>query len=478
MPRVSDGAAPGTSAETLASISVPDRLETVFGAMDFFDGLPLPDTVTRGYDTLDLLRGIEVFLDCVPGASMVAMRRGLREVGIDSHTIGFAAPRCSSAPRVLTANTETTYGMTFLALDQDGPTVIEVPGDSLCFVNDLWQRYVTDMGIAGPDRGKGGKYLFLPPGHEGDVPDGYHVVRPATYGSWVLLRALGGEQSLLTARIYPLSAAADPPEQRFVNWAEADFNTVHANDFSFYEEIDTLVQQEPPEALDPERAGLLAAIGIVPGRPFRPDDRMRSILDTAARTASGIVRSLAFKPRDPSFYLYPGRSSWKTPWPSHSHAFLSPEGARLLDARAVFHYVGAGTSPAMAAAPVGAGSQYAYTAEDSTGAWLDGARHYTLTLPRGIPAKNFWAVNVYDPQTRSLLRTDDPYPSVNSLSGAVRPEDDGDTVVHFGPTAPEGREGNWVRTVPGKGWFVMLRLYGPLESWYDQSWRPGEIEPA
>ncbi|MFJ9700221.1 DUF1214 domain-containing protein [Streptomyces fradiae] len=124
-----------------------------------------------------------------------------------------------------------------------------------------------------------------------------------------------------------------------------------------------------------------------------------------------------------------------------------------------------GHLPGDGGGPVGAGSQYAYTAEDSTGAWLDGARHYTLTLPRGIPAKNFWAVNVYDPQTRSLLRTDDPYPSVNSLSGAVRPEDDGDTVVHFGPTAPEGREGNWVRTVPGKGWFVMLRLYGPLESW-------------
>ncbi|MEU4256877.1 DUF1254 domain-containing protein [Streptomyces fradiae] len=477
MPQVSDAPSPGTPPEVLASISCPDRQETVFGAIDFFDGLPLPDTVTRSYDTLDLLRGIEAFLNCVPGASMAAMRRGLRSVGVDSHTIGYTAPRCTSAPVVLTGNTETTYGMTFLALDQDGPTVIEAPGNSLCFVNDLWQRYVTDMGIAGPDRGKGGKYLFLPPGHEGDVPDGYHVVRPATYGSWVLLRALGGTESLLTARIYPLSAAADPPEQRFVNWAEADFNTVHANDFSFFEEIDGIVQTEPPDSLDPERAGQLAALGIVRGKPFRPDDRMRSILDTAARTASGIVRSLAFKPRDPGFFYYPG-SSWKTPFPSRSYEFLSPEGARLLDSRAVFYYFAAAASPAMVTAAVGAGSQYAYTAEDSTGEWLDGARSYTLTLPKGIPAKNFWAVNVYDPQTRSLLRTDQPYPSVNSLGEGVRAEANGDTIVHFGPTAPEGREANWVRTVPGKGWFVLLRLYGPLESWYDQSWRPGEIEPV
>ncbi|WP_203237634.1 DUF1254 domain-containing protein [Streptomyces sp. CdTB01] len=477
MTHVSDGVSPGTPPEILASISVPDRVETVFGAFDFFDGMPLPDAVTRSYDALDLLRGIEVFLNCVPGASMVAMRRGLAGLGINSSTIGFTVPRCSSAPLVLTANTETTYGMAFLALDQDGPTVIESPPNSLCFVNDLWQRHVTDMGIAGRDKGEGGKYLFLPPGYEGDIPDGYLVTRPATFASWVLMRALGGEESLLRTRIYPLSAAADPPEQRFVNFAQSDFNTVHANDFSFFEEIDTLVQAEPPEALDPERAGQLAAIGVVHGRPFQPDERMRSILDTAARIASGIVRTLAFKPRDPIFYYYPG-SSWKNPWPSRSYEFLSEEGARLLDARAVFHYVGAGTSPAMAAAAVGAGSQYAYTAEDSTGAWLDGGRAYTLRLPSGIPAKNFWAVNVYDPQTRSLLRTDTPYPSVNSLSDAVRPEDNGDTIIHFGPTAPQGKEGNWVQTVPGKGWFTLLRLYGPLESWFDKSWRPGEIEPA
>ncbi|MEU0580049.1 SulP family inorganic anion transporter [Streptomyces griseoincarnatus] len=120
--------------------------------------MPLSDTVSRSYDTLDLLRGTETFLNCVPGASMVAMRRGLRSIGVDSRTIGHTAPRCTSAPVLLTGNTETTYGMTFLALDEDGPTVIEAPGNSLCIVDDMWQRYVTDMGIAGPDRGEGGKY--------------------------------------------------------------------------------------------------------------------------------------------------------------------------------------------------------------------------------------------------------------------------------------------------------------------------------
>ncbi|GAA1858446.1 DUF1254 domain-containing protein [Actinomadura bangladeshensis] len=477
MPHVSDAPSPGVSAETLASIGVPDRLEAVFGAMGFFDGLPLPDTVTRSYDALDLLRGIEVFLNCLPGAAMVAMRRGLRSLGIDSHAIGYTAPRCSSAPLILTVNTETTYGLAFLALDQDGPTVIEVPEGSLSVVDDFWQRYVADMGIAGPDEGRGGKYLFLPPGHDGDVPDGYFVSRSPTFACWATFRVLGGVESLLKTRMYPLSAAADPPEQRFVNFADSVFNSVPANDFSFFGEVDEIVQEEPPEALDPERAGQLASIGIVPGEPFRPDDRMRSILDTAARVGAGLVRTLTFKPRDPDFYYYAG-SSWKNMFPSGSHEFLSPQGARLLDARAIYHHAAVVVTPAMAKAAVGAGSQYAYTAEDSTGAWLDGEKSYTLTLPKGIPAKNFWAVDVYDPQTRSLLRTDDPYPSVNSLSDAVRAEDDGDTVIHFGPTAPPGREANWIQTVPGKGWFVVLRLYGPLEGWFDQSWRPGEVEPA
>lgn len=183
MPHLSDAPSPGVSAETLASISIPDRLDSVFGPMGFFDGLPLPDTVARSYDALDLLRGIDVFLNCLPGAAMVAMRRGLRSLGVDSRTIGYTAPRCGSAPLILTANTETTYGMAFLALDQDGPTVIEAPEGSLSVVDDLWQRYVADMGIAGPDAGKGGRYLFLPPGYDGDVPDGYFVSRSPTPSS-------------------------------------------------------------------------------------------------------------------------------------------------------------------------------------------------------------------------------------------------------------------------------------------------------
>src|ERR1700749_3941625 len=268
----------------IASLSSPDQVESPFGRLDFFDGVPTPETAATIYDALDLMRGIEVFLNSVPGASVVAMRRGLRAAGVESaRVIGYTDPRANSGSLFLTPNTETTYGPTVLDLRAWGPTVIEAPPASLCVVDDFWFRYVADMGIAGPDKGQGGKYLFLPPGYDATVPDGYFVYRPPTFTNWAVLRALGGVPAMKQTTIYPLTEAGRPEPNEFINIAEAVFNTVHANDFSFYEEVDELVQEEPAEALDAERAGQLAAIGIVKGQPFAPGDRTRTILEQAAR---------------------------------------------------------------------------------------------------------------------------------------------------------------------------------------------------
>src|SRR3954463_16786075 len=173
--------------EAIATLSSPGRVESPFGPLDFFDGVPTPETVTTIYDALDLMRGIEVFLNGLPGASLVAMRRGLRSIGITSpQVIGYTDPRANSGALFLTPNTETTYGLTFLDLRAWGPTVIEAPPQSLCVVDDFWFRYVADMGIAGPDHGAGGKYLFLPPGYDGETPDGYFTYRSPTFANWAI----------------------------------------------------------------------------------------------------------------------------------------------------------------------------------------------------------------------------------------------------------------------------------------------------
>ncbi len=250
--------------------------------------------------------------------------------------------------------------------------------------------------------------------------------------------------------------------------AGASLLGVHANDFSFFEEVNMIVQEEPIGCLDPERAGQILALGIVKGAAS-PDARMRGILDAGARIGGAIARSLAYKPRDRSVYIYPD-GSWKTAFVGGSYEFLH-DGARLLDARALMQYIGTGITPAMTIARVGVGSQYAYTAEDSTGEWLDGGNHYILRLPADIPVKTFWSIDIYDPQTRSLLQTSNPWPSVNSLHGDVTTDDNGDTIIHFSPERPADAD-NWLETVPGKGWFVILRLYGALEPWFEKPGGP------
>ncbi len=133
-------------------------------------------------------------------------------------------------------------------------------------------------------------------------------------------------------------------------------------------------------------------------------------------------------------------------------------------------------SPAMTRKMVGIGSQYAYTEHDASGKYLDGGKNYRLHLPPNIPAKDFWSLLVYDPQTRSMLQTDQQFPSMSSQKKGLVVNPDTSVDVYFGPESPPGKEANWVQTVRGKGWFITLRLYGPLEPWFDKTWRPGEIQ--
>jgi hypothetical protein len=473
--RPTKGLTPAEMQAAIETLSSPDLVESPFGTMKFFDGVPTPDSVATIYDALDLIRGIDVFLNCVPGASLVAFRRGIESVGLHSpHIIGYTEPRANSKSLLLTPNTETTYGTAILDLRAWGPTVIEAPSNSLCVVDDFWFRYVADMGIAGPDHGQGGKYLFLPPDYDGDEPDGYFTYRSPTFANWVVLRALGGVPAIKETKIYPLAQAANPEANEFINLADAVTNTVHANDYSFYEEVNELVQGEPIEALDAERAGQLAAIGIEKGKPFAPDARMRAILDQAARIGAGMARALAYAPRDDDAALY---GSWKQAFVGGSYEFLR-NGARLLDARTQFHYIATVVTPAMAHAQVGAGSAYAYTVHDANGDVLDGARTYRLHVDPNPPAQNFWAVDVYDTQTRSLLQVPSTiWPAVASNSGTLQANADGSYDLYFGPRAPDGKEANWVETIPGKSWFQLFRLYGPLEPWFDQTWKLNEFEP-
>jgi hypothetical protein len=472
---------PKMATDIPASITTPDRVETRLGTLRFFDGFPDEATVQTVYDNLDFQRGVQAFLTALPAAVFSAIRTGFRTFGPDNQTVLISESLMDARTLFYGANSETVYNFAWLDT-KEGPLVIEVPPKLLGLINDFWGRYVVDVGNAGPDRGQGGKYLLLPPGYTGSVPDGYFVALSRTFGSWLCARGFIVNGDLRPAvenikknfRIYPLGRAADPPPMHFVNISGKSFNTIAANDASFFEDVASVVQEEPLAAVDPETRGLLAAIGIRKGKPFAPDARMKRILAEAAAVGNATARGILFSTRDREAYYYPN-SAWKMNWIGNSYEF-SPGGVLNPDARTYLFYVGWGVSPAMTVKMVGVGSQYAVAERDAAGKYLDGGKSYRLHLPPNIPAKDFWSVVVHDPQTRSMLQTDQRFPSLSSQKVDLLVNSDSSVDVYFGPEPLPGKEANWVQTIPGKGWYVGLRLYGPLEPWFDQSWRPGEIE--
>jgi hypothetical protein len=475
---------PKYSADVPSWITTPDTVKTRIGTLKFHYGIPDQKTVETLYDQLDFSRGIEAFLTGMPATSVYALCDGFSQAGIKlNHGIGITEHLMDAHSLFLTANTTTVY--VFFCVDlKRGPMAVQVPPRVLGPVDDGFFRWVADVGVTGPDKGKGGRYLFIPPGYTGRVPTkGYFVFKPRTnrllifYRAFVergdIAAAVGGVRA--GARLYALSKASNPPATEFVDTSGKKFNTISANTVRFYKELNAVVQNEPADFADPDTVGLFASIGIKKGKPFAPDARMKGILTDAVAVANGIARANLFASRDKRTKLYLDRQ-WFTPFVGGSYRFL--DGARrLLDARSMFFYYATGITPAMTESKPGTGSAYAITVRDSRGNYLDGGKAYTLTLPGPIPAKNFWALTVYDNQTRSLLETDQKLAGVDSNETGIKTNSDGSVTIWFGPKAPAGHGANWVQTMPNKGFNVALRLYGPLEPWFSKSWKPGDLYP-
>ena len=474
---------PKYSPDLPAKITTPDTVQTRIGTLRFKDGAPDPATVQLAYDQLDFNRGIDAFLRGMSATSVYAVCPGLENAGVKPNQgIGIMEDLMDARSLFLTPNTITIYVFTCMNL-KDGPIVLRVPPRVLGPIDDANFRWVTDVGFTGPDKGAGGEYLFVPPGFKGAVPaKGYHVAKPRTNRLFVLYRAFVEKGDVAAAvagvkakaAIFPLRQAAKPAVATFVDLSGVKFNTISANDFSFYEELNAVVQNEPADWVDADTVGLYEAIGIRKGQPFAPDERMKKILTDSVAVANAIARSDLFASRDPRTRIFRDRQ-WVTPFVGGSYQFLQGEG-RLLDARTMFFYYATGITPAMSESKPGTGSAYAGAFRDAAGNYLDGGCTYKVTLPGPIPAKNFWAFTVYDNQTRSVLPTDQKMAGVDSTLPGIKKNPDGGATVWFGPKPPVGNEGNWVQTMPGKGYSVMLRLYGPLEPWFSKAWQPGDLE--
>jgi hypothetical protein len=367
---------------------------------------------------------------------------------------------------------------------------------------DFWQRpipvdgskFFGDVGLPGPDEGRGGKFLLLPPGYKGDVPEGYFVYRSGTYNVFIFLRAFYQDENNLTpavalveqSKIYPLGKKDSAKPMTFPDASGVPANMLPVSDGSAFDQLKRLVDSEGTNLADADWLGMLAAIGIVKGQPFAPDAHTRMILDRAAKTAYKMSRVIGFEElvSGRSFRVYPDRH-WvnpvadgtpQNPGGPFDLAWRRKEGGYLdLDTRIWFFTDYYSISPGMLSQIPGKGAKYMVGFTDSDGALLSGGSNYRLHLPPNIPAANFWSLTLYEAENASGLANGQPFPSLGLRDNPAQ-NADGSTDLYLGPSVPDGKQANWLATVPGQGYFAILRLYGPTEAAIDKSWKPGDIE--
>jgi hypothetical protein len=375
-------------------VATPDTLETSIGTLHLNYGYPTAETVEKIYDNLDRSRALQAYLLAIPIVNQASMRDSLRKFGPDNQTDVIWENLVDPKTVELTANDNTIYN--FIWTDtREGPLVAEIPPKVLGLIDDFWYRWVADVGITGADKGEGGKYLILPPGYTGEVPKGYFVVRPSTYGNWLVFRAFlvdgsakpGVESVKKHLKIYRLADAANPPNMKFVNASGLPSNFVAPGDYAFWDLLNQVIQEEPSGGSDPTTLGLFAAIGIEKGKPSNPDERMKKILTDAANIGAVTARTIAFKIRDKDAYYYPD-STWRLPF-FGGYKFEVSSGVSNLDGAIFFYYFATGVTPAMAEKMVGKGSQYPWSVEDAKGNRFRGCQDLQAAPAAAHPGQGF-----------------------------------------------------------------------------------------
>ncbi|MFI5536529.1 DUF1214 domain-containing protein [Nocardia sp. NPDC051900] len=451
---------------------------------EFANGYPIESSATRAWDDSVFQRAVVAYRFWYPTVSMEGIFNGNREIGLnDNRAVGIA----STGPRHVgfTLNSDTPYGAAVLDLSA-GPMVVELPpGPYIGLVDDHHQRWITDLGIPGPDRGQGGTYVIVPPGYAGALPDRAHVGRSASFKVLLAVRALpiGGDlaeamDALRAVRVHPLEEAGAVLD--IIDTTEVAMDSTclcWEADISYWRVLHGILETEPvvPEFLP--MYGLLGAIGLERGVRFAPDRRSAALLTAAARTGRGQLLVSAFASGRPDRMAWPDRRWEWVGLVADNGDFRTASGLDL-EARDRWFAQAIIASPAMFRRQVGGGSLYWLAMRDGRGDYLDGSATYTLDIPRPVPAGLFWSVTVYDAQTRSQIQADQGKAALRSLFELRDLPPDGPVRLHFGPIPPDGVETRWLQTVPGRGWFAYLRIYGPEEAAFDQTWRPGDFERA
>lgn len=429
-------------------------------------------------------RAVEAVIWGIPAVNFDLMVQAAAANGARPNQIVYWSRPVNWKDQTLTPNPDTIYFNPFYDT-REGPVVLEIPpaanGQVIVGSADMaWQNAMLDFGPDGADQGKGGKYLITPPGYAGKAPAGYTVLVSETFQGFVILRSNFKSRSdadIAAAvehgrkvKFYPLGAK--PDSTVFVDVYDKPFDSTIQYDWRFVESLHRFVQVEPWLTRDKVMIEQLRSLGIEKGKPFAPDEKMKSAFDAAAKQAHEFIAARYEANFEPPFFE---GTHWAVPVPPETMAGLqtgfADPNVYALDGRAVMYHMAY-----FSAKRLGGAQFYLLSLNDKSGQPLDGKKTYQLTVPANAPVRQYWSVTLYDRDTHALIK-DTSHGSRSSNIPELQKNADGSATIYFGPTAPAGKDSNWVPT-NGRPFEMLFRLYGPDKSFFDKAWILPDAEPV
>jgi len=417
----------------------------------------------------------------MPAVNFELMHENLIKVKGNLNQMIYWSKPVNAKNQTLTPNPDVIYFNPFYDT-RKGPVVLEIPpaagvSSITGSIDDCWQTAIEDVGPAGVDKGKGGKYLILPPGYKEKAPAGYIPMPSSTYTGFVILRSNltdGSEADVAravaygqTVKIYPYGGSSTAA----MDFIDVDFGNVITYNIHFFEALDQFVQREPWITRDMAMIDQLKTIGIEKGKTFKPDSRTQTILEAAINDARHYLDGVYLKAFADPFYE---NTHWALPVdPSFIKAIdenYSDPNIYPVDSRGVGYSIAY-----FSAKHIGTGQFYLMSIMDDAKQPFSGAKTYRLHLPAGVPVKLYWSVTAYDRETHALIKGVNRA-SRSSVSPGLQKNADGSVDVYFGPKAPAGKESNWVPTDAQRGFELLARFYGPEKGFFEKTWKMGNVE--
>lgn len=470
-------------AASMASTVVAETVENTYvGKLEFQDQTITKETAQALHQRVALQRASQLVLWSLPITSFYQGYEAQNSnLGVDGNdpVIGLYQGYSSVYP-FLTANITTPYTISMADLSKTGPLVVNIPAGSVYgVVDNAWQQPIKEI-----NSGKAQALLFVGPGQEYPKDFKGEVIQSDTFIILYFYRILGTgpevEKLKTAVTAYKLSDAANPPKTRFIKYDPEKGDKVTLNtqprDMRYWELVNSYVQKEPMAERDRFFYAWLKDLGIEKGKPFKPTAEQKQVMLEGLKVGMAMAQATSFNKTREMFptALYGKDSGWEDAM-AGMNPKIDMENYSMFNERASYTFEAVTTSAGMVSRVPGKGSAYLGSYYDADGNALMGGNNYTLRIEANPPAENFWSITVYDIENRLLVRNDIEKSGVNSRQKDLIKNTDGSVDLYFGPVAPRGKEANWVQTNKGQSYFMYLRLYGPLQPYFDQTWPMNKV---